>query len=111
MSPGSGHGHRVLPRERENGASKDTRVSSAAVALRAVEALLRELEAIDEFSGVVGGRAGRSDAAAGRLRLRRSHLEHSDHGRDPFRHGVDHQAVHGVATLQLEAIDEAVRNV
>jgi CubicO group peptidase (beta-lactamase class C family) len=38
--------------------SDDTRMSSAAVALRTVEVLLRELEAADEFSGVVGLRHG-----------------------------------------------------
>jgi len=35
-------------------ACEDTRVPSAAVAVRAVETLLRELEAAQKFSGVVG---------------------------------------------------------
>ena len=39
---------------RAGGIGEDTRVPSAAVAVRAVETLLRELEAADKFSGVVG---------------------------------------------------------
>src|SRR5215216_6452971 len=37
---------------------EDTRVSSAAAAMRTVEALLRELEAADMFSGVVSVEQG-----------------------------------------------------
>ena len=40
------------------GIGEDTRVPSAAVAMRAVETLLRELEAADKFSGVVGVEQG-----------------------------------------------------
>jgi len=39
-------------------ACEDTRVPSAAVAVRAVETLLRELEAAQKFSGVVGMEQG-----------------------------------------------------
>jgi CubicO group peptidase (beta-lactamase class C family) len=42
----------------DRGISEDSHVSSAALALGAVEELLRELEAADEFSGVVGVRQG-----------------------------------------------------
>ena len=43
---------------RAGGIGEDTRVPSAAVAVRAVETLLRELEAADKFSGVVGVEQG-----------------------------------------------------
>jgi CubicO group peptidase (beta-lactamase class C family) len=40
------------------GIGEDTRVSSAAAAVRTVESLLRELEAAEEFSGAVGVKQG-----------------------------------------------------
>ena len=70
--------------------------SAAVVALRAVHALLRDLEA-DRFSALWGSsRAWGSGAVAGSCRLRQPHPEHPDHGVDTrFDSGVDNQAVHG----------------